>query len=449
MFPILRFLNLLLIGWLLLTLPALSQKIYYVTPDGAGTKDGSSWENAYEGTNLQPAIDAAGTYWKAHQEQTVEVWVAQGIYKPTTGTNRFISFVMRDHVAVYGGFVGNETTLSGRPPITLSTPSGTILSGEIGDSGYEDNSNHVIYNLISSTEQQLSRMAVLDGFVITGGYVSGGSGCGMLNQAEKADCSPTIRNCSFRGNRGRNGGAMTNASVEGNAEPQIINCSFIDNTVELISFSAFGGAVFNETYSTGNCSTSFTNCVFFGNSAQSGGGAIANSESAKLNLINCTFVNNSAQSGGALFILGPLTTIDTKISNCLFWNNGGSNTTNLTAPQLPKADAQYSLFDVTVTGYVGDHNLTTDTSPFENETDLQLRPCSPAIDAGDPNSTTATSGITDLAGNPRFYNNGRIDIGARLSFREVLYLYRCCVCPVDYPADYSKIHLCLADDHGV
>lgn len=35
-----------------------------------------------------------------------EVWVAADTYKPTTGTDRSISFAVRPSVAVYGGFAG-------------------------------------------------------------------------------------------------------------------------------------------------------------------------------------------------------------------------------------------------------------------------------------------------------------------------------------------------------
>ena len=43
----------------------------------------------------QPAVD--------------EIWVAAGEYKPTTGDDRTISFVLKDGVAIYGGFAGGET----------------------------------------------------------------------------------------------------------------------------------------------------------------------------------------------------------------------------------------------------------------------------------------------------------------------------------------------------
>ena len=50
-------------------------QIHYVTEDGSGLKNGTSWADAYDKTQLQQAIDNA-----AEDEQ---VWVAKGIYTPT------------------------------------------------------------------------------------------------------------------------------------------------------------------------------------------------------------------------------------------------------------------------------------------------------------------------------------------------------------------------------
>ena len=54
----------------------------YVKQDASGNNDGSSWENAYN--DLAVAI--------ANKEQNSELWVAEGIYKPTQDENRKTSF---------------------------------------------------------------------------------------------------------------------------------------------------------------------------------------------------------------------------------------------------------------------------------------------------------------------------------------------------------------------
>src|SRR4051794_9255087 len=68
----------------------------FVTSDGSGSNDGSSWNNA---TTLQNALSTATA--------GDEIWIAQGIYMPgeaVTGT-----FLLPAGVALYGGFAGTES----------------------------------------------------------------------------------------------------------------------------------------------------------------------------------------------------------------------------------------------------------------------------------------------------------------------------------------------------
>jgi len=70
----------------LAALPAWSAT-HFVTPTGAGNKDGSSWGNAF-GT-VQAAIDAAFT------AGGDGIWVAKGTYTP--GTTRAATFTLKSH----------------------------------------------------------------------------------------------------------------------------------------------------------------------------------------------------------------------------------------------------------------------------------------------------------------------------------------------------------------
>src|SRR5215216_536112 len=105
--------------------------IYHVKSDAAGANDGTSWTDAF--TSLQSALAAALT--------GDEIWVAAGTYKPTPGTNRTISFGLKNGVAVYGGFAGTESARGQRDPAANIS----ILSGDIGLPGdNSDNSYHVV-----------------------------------------------------------------------------------------------------------------------------------------------------------------------------------------------------------------------------------------------------------------------------------------------------------------
>ena len=432
----------------------ITPRVFYVTPAGAGLKDGSSWANAYEGIQLQTAIDAAKTYSEQSSGDIAHVWVATGVYKPTTGTDRAISFKMQNLVEIYGGFSGTELQLSDRPAINLSTPSSTTLSGNIGETGDDsDNSCHVVYNHSGQNAN-----AVLDGFVITKGnantYVIPGGfiGGGMSN----TNTGPTIRKCYFTENNAIIGGAIY-CEVAGPSQsgPVITDCIFSKNKAEngaalaaytyysgtlnlaitrctflLNQASVVGGAFHFGRQEGGAITPVISNCTFSGNSAETGG-VINDNVGGSLVFTNCTFTANSATAQGGVSNFGAGTQVYTNCSflgnlspeggvfytnqapsvvNCVFWDNGGSNT--FVPYSGGSVSASYSLFDGSVTGYTGTNNQTTDRSPFVSNTDPQLTACSPAINTGDPVSTTATSGTTDLAGNPRFYNGGQIDRGA-------------------------------------
>jgi hypothetical protein len=237
---------------------AQAQTIRYVKPRYSGDGSGSSWANA--SGNLQVMINASAA--------NDQVWVAAGTYKPTSGTDRTISFTMKEGVGIYGGFAGSETSLSQRPAINLTTRSTTTLSGDIDNSPADNSGNS--YNVISN-RSGLTNNAVLDGFVITGGNANGdnldedGRGGGMYNNGRLSSCAPLIRNCAFVNNLATYGGAIYNDGFLGNSSPTLINCSFQANSAHS------GGAIYNNGERSGTSSPTLANCSFEANSAPYGG----------------------------------------------------------------------------------------------------------------------------------------------------------------------------------
>jgi len=233
-----------------------AQTIRYVSATGTNSNPTSATSWATSTTNLQGAINASAA--------GDQVWVKTGLYKPTSTTARSISFAMKNSVAIYGGFTGTETTISQRPAIHLTAPSGTTLSGEIGDpNSTTDNCLHVVAN-----SSGLTNTAVLDGFVITAGNANGetssypnSAGGGMLNEGNFNGqfCNPMIRNCAFVNNKASIGAAVhISGYFSGNANPTFLNCSFLGNQA---TFAA--GALFTDGYA-GNSSPVLTNCLFRG-----------------------------------------------------------------------------------------------------------------------------------------------------------------------------------------
>jgi len=240
--------------------------IIYVDWAAAGINDGSSWMDAY--TDLQDALAAAVT--------GDQVWVAEGIYKPTTDTDRTATFHLETGVAIYGGFPENGGTWEELDWETNLT----TLSGDIGtDDDSADNSYHVV------TGSDVDATAILDGFTITGGNANGNSwenkniGGGMYNSIG----SPTINNVIFTLNSAIVGGGIYNNQ----SSPTLTNVTFTTNT------ASYGGGMYNY----GSSSPTLTDVTFSGNTATNDGGGVYNNTSSPM-LINVTFSSNSADSSG-------------------------------------------------------------------------------------------------------------------------------------------------------
>lgn len=237
-----------------------------------GAQDGSSWPTAF--SDLQAAINAASAAGGG------EVWVAQGVYAPTAGTDRTQSFEMRRLVAVYGGFTGTETALSQRDWQDNST----LLSGDIGKIGdASDNAYHVIKG---------SAEAILDGFTVRDGNADGeqrnGFGGGMFNWGSES--APIVRNTVFTDNQALDGGGVFNF---GDVLAYFYNVEIKNNR------AALGGGI------TARFGSSFRmeGGEISGNTATyRGGGAVVNYGS-NAEFLGVTFTGNSTEgSGGAVWV---------------------------------------------------------------------------------------------------------------------------------------------------
>lgn len=405
----------------------LSGATWHVTQLGAGTQDGTSWADAAVGTDLQSIVNAA--------QPGDEVWVGCGVYLPTTGNDRSVSFNMRNEIAIYGSFLGFETQLSQR---TLACGPCSILSGGIGSTGNADNSYTIVYN------QSLDSTAVLDGFHLTGANddrspTSNGNGLGggMYNHGygNNGFCNPVVRNCLFTENSASwGGGAFNNGYANGFTEPTYINCIFANNH----GYQEAGGM---DTYAVGgHGSPTLYNCLFYGNTGATNVGAMyawgGNNGNCTPTLYNCAFVNNSAQNGyGGAFISDNLDEVGQTSSgncvvtlvNCILWNNTATGA----APQFyvrgtdAEVHATYSCIDTTgqtgqnvlsgaTTGNISANpmfmNMADAIGPdgcwMTNDDGIRLDQLSPAVDAGNSANVTAT----DLAGNARV-SGSSVDIG--------------------------------------
>lgn len=284
----------------------------FVTPGAAAAGDGTNWANAVA---LQTALATPSC---------TEIWTAGGVYKPTTTSNRSISFAIPSGVAVYGGFAGTESLLSQRVP--GAHPS--ILSGDIDDNDTSTDGvdlstadivggNAYTVVLIDGHTIPVTSTTILDSFTITGGkavgdmHAGGGMVCfGAPALTIPAQCSPTLSNLTFSGNLAESvGGAlMIEGGYGGQASPILINVTFRNNAV-VSSGVVQGGALFNDGGPSGKACPMLINVTFVGNAAIGShgggeGGAIYNQGSGLTcnpELHNVTFNGNSADYGGAIF----------------------------------------------------------------------------------------------------------------------------------------------------
>lgn len=123
--------------------------VIYVDADATGKETGTNWQDAY--TDLQEALQ------RVRLGCGNEIWVAEGVYKPTDDADFCrATFKLNEKVAVYGGFAGSETQRSQRNWFKNKT----VLSGQIEKGRFVDD---VV------TINDPNEVIVLDGFVITGG----------------------------------------------------------------------------------------------------------------------------------------------------------------------------------------------------------------------------------------------------------------------------------------
>jgi parallel beta-helix repeat protein len=297
----------------------------FVDANATGSKNGSSWANAY--TSLQDALAAASSGDK--------ILVADGTYKPDMGSgitpkDRGATFKLINGVVISGGYAGY-----GEPnPDALDVDAYiTILSGDLnGDdepnfTNYGDNS----YNVV--TGFGTDKTAVLDGFTISGGC-SNSNGSGMHNYRG----SPTLQNCTFKRNSALFGGGMYNDQ----SNPTLVDCKFIENSAgdagagiyNCTSSPTLTNCTFNNNfaligggmYSKNDSNPTLTNCTFNENSARNSGG-MANYLNCNPTLTNCTFKGNTASNGGAMrnYSSNPTLTNCTFINNSANGDGGGIN----------------------------------------------------------------------------------------------------------------------------
>lgn len=211
------------------------------------------------------------------------MWVAAGTYYPTLllieGDVNSASFVLKNGVAVYGGFNGTETSISQRDWTANVTTLSGLITPETGDPYH-------VYHVVYGTGL-MDPATRLDGFTISGGEADldpghlGGAGLHLDHAAM------TLSNLIITNNNANNLGGGLNISYSPAA---IQNVTFLENS------ALHGGGM----YSHANNGLTLTNVTFHRNEATADGGGLNEYDSTLL-ITNSLFTDNHANEGGGGF----------------------------------------------------------------------------------------------------------------------------------------------------
>ena len=321
--------------------------------------------------HLDDALEYAKKAVKLNRGAIIEIFVAQGTYKPTirrtdaataTADQRQNSFVVPAGVKIYGGFSGEEDysyglsrvsgeneTFQSFTDITNSDISQyltaretsdfnlnsinepwelknqTILSGDINASETVKNAYHVLY---SDTEYGTG-VVTLDGLTVMDGQTSNSlplmtenNEIGRGGALYSNGIDYIINRCRFLNNQGVRG----NAAYVRNASATVIGSTFAGNsTVEDLQDvevgRIYGGAMCMAASTGENATLKAVNTLWANNETTGNGGAIGfavNGGTSEVNLMNNTIVRNKALNNGAIYAQGGT------VTNTLVWGNEGN-----------------------------------------------------------------------------------------------------------------------------
>ncbi|MFO0826594.1 MAG: right-handed parallel beta-helix repeat-containing protein [Phycisphaerales bacterium] len=426
--------------------------IYVNASLATGNNDGTSWTDAYRGPQaLKTAMDAS--------TMNDVIWVAKGTYTASPNV-RTVSHVLKLGVSVYGGFIGNESSLAERDPVANTTViSGDLLGNDDATAASRsDNSYHLVTPGTGSTQ-------LMDGFELRGGNANGATaqnfdkGGAVICLASQ---SPTFRSCRFIDNRCTFGGG---AGYLLSSSPKFFDCLFQDN-----QGGSFGGA-FDSANSTqptferctfkgnkaaragaleffGGSQPKVTNCLFVGNQStgSGGGGAIWLGSSSNGTFRNLTVTGNSATVvGGGIYNTGGTSTF----ANCISFGNTGPGTTadNGIKSQGGTSTITYSDVQGITTG-TGNLNLDPKFVDVAGG-NHRLQATSPCIDAAN-NAAVPAGTITDLDSLPRFVDQPSVpDTGAGVAPIVDMGAYELQFTAPPCPTDLTGDGATGADDLGV
>ena len=311
---------------------------YYVTVDGAGSKSGMNWANAWSATQLWAKLHPAGTDSDIDGAKLANIdgaifHLAAGTYNWGGSPSISINETATIGFTLKGGYNAStgERNIASNP---------TIFTGDDDADGTGD---HRI--LILDGNMDLA----FDGITFTKGYTSGSGDNGVGGGIWIKNGSSSFKDCTFSENNAVHGGALrfdstgdlmlnhtvfSNNTVSGDGGALSLKAgkvtsqggsSFTDNSAS--SKSGLGGAI--DCFGSANLTINAGS--FSGNSAAKGGAIAVESEDdsdpkANLTINAGSFSGNSAANGGAIAVeSGATVQLLTPSSKTFIGNSATSN----------------------------------------------------------------------------------------------------------------------------
>ncbi|MEM7261701.1 MAG: HYR domain-containing protein [Planctomycetota bacterium] len=321
--------------------------------------DGRSWESAFssldEGLSLANASAEAGG--------PVEVWVAQGTYRPgkelQDGDVRSVIFRMREGVQLFGGFEGIESSADDADPRQFPTVLSADLDGnDQNGNGRDENA----YGLLIVENDQVTKKTEVNGFRFEGarGDEAGLSPLVVINAHDF-----TVDRCDFVENSGKEASAILVVSA-GNLS--CYNSRFVRNRT-----GESGGVISAE----GECRV--INSVFLWNE-QPAGACIHIREGEGFLAQNAFLRNESGSTGAAVHVEAG----EAFLVNSIAWENKGEGDSD----HFSTGDAELNvLYNCVEGGYPGEANID-DAPTFEG------------LDGADGTPGTLDDSVRTLSGSP-------------------------------------------------
>lgn len=380
-------------------------EVLYVKKGSSG--NGTSWASAIG--ELGDALKVART-----TNAIKSIWVAAGIYRPTeqwdastnlivTGEPRKATFHIQSDIKVYGGFVGEETSISQRN--VNANP--TILSGDINI-----NSSDWVLHVV--TIIGASANTTVDGFTVQKGNPNI-----PLTQTNQDDCigggiylrdsSPQMNNISINNNLGIGGAGLSLKNSDGQYKNIVVNNNMSQSDILYFSDS----------------DPSFINAKISGNESSVTTGLMSMQYST-VKWINTVITNNGTTNGSALlYSYHPMAKGYIELTSSTVIHPAGfitNNLGNLYARNSILIGPYGNSYQFSSNSIISDGITTDPNTIFTNyssgdftlktSTNGRMLATNPAINTGDNSFYYPEAyGKFDAAGNDRIRDN-YIDLGA-------------------------------------